>query len=148
MRGEGWSWFQDEPRAREDVDLWRRLLESPYDDVRLHLVSDLENRLANSGNLVAGQQPLDADLLRLLWASVLLNIHRGNRAKPVVVQQIVRRIQRRSDEAERLLPLLSVALHSVRGPEWRAGLAGIMGLVEKNPELEASVRASFPELKW
>ena len=40
------AWLQDEARARDDVTLWRRLLESPYDDVRLWLVADLENRVA------------------------------------------------------------------------------------------------------
>ncbi len=148
VRQEGWSWFQEDQRARDNVDLWRRLLESPYDDVRLWLVNDLEGRAARSGNLLAGQEPLDAAMVRLLWASVLLNIHRGNRAKPVVVQQIVRRLERRPEEAVQLLPLLSVALRSVRGPEWRAGLAGVMGLVDRYPAMETAVRADFPELKW
>jgi hypothetical protein len=46
------------------------------------------------------------------------------------------------------LPILSVALRSVRGPEWRAGLAGIVGLVQRRPDLEGVVRQSFPDLKW
>src|SRR5262249_10355413 len=46
VRAEGWAWFRDEPRARDNVDLWRRLLESPYDDVRLLLIADLEDRVS------------------------------------------------------------------------------------------------------
>ena len=34
-RAEGMSWFRAEPRARDDVMLWQRLMESPHDDVRL-----------------------------------------------------------------------------------------------------------------
>src|SRR5262249_14228871 len=90
---------------------------------------------------------LDAGLLRFLWAAVLLNIHRGGRSKPVVVGQIVRRLERRPEEAPLLLPILSVALRSVRGPEWRAGLTGVVRLVERSPELGAAVQAAFHELK-
>jgi len=86
--------------------------------------------------------------VRFLWASVLLNIYRGNRAKPVVVAQMVRRLQKHPGEAGALLPIVSVALRSVRGPEWRAGLAGVVQLVEQNPNLEGLVRGAFPELSW
>ena len=62
-----------------------------------------------------------------------------------------RRAQRRGGatvvEAAVLLPILSVALRSVRGPEWRAGLAGVVQLVGRRPELESVVNASFPELR-
>src|SRR5205807_10228515 len=93
------------------------------------------------------QGRLDAALVRLLWASVLLNIHPGGRSKPAVVAQLVRRLERQPEEASALLPVLAVALRSVRGPEWRAGLSGVVQLVEKCPELEPAVRRAFPELK-
>lgn len=147
VRAEGWAWRQEEVRAHDDVTLWRRLLESPYDDVRLWLVADLENRVARRDQRLAEQGGLDPELVRYLWASVLLNIHRGNRAKPVVVRQMVRRVERRPEEAAVLLPILSVALRSVRGPEWRAGLAGVVQLAERSPELAGAVRQAFPELK-
>jgi hypothetical protein len=148
VRGEGWLWFQEEPRARENVELWQRLLESPYDDVRLKLVAELERRATGRDHGLREHGPLDATMVRLLWASVLLNIQRGNRAKPLVVGQIVRRLRQRPDDAAVLLPILSVALRSIRGPEWRAGLAGVVQLVEGNPKLEPLVRAAFPELSW
>jgi hypothetical protein len=147
VRAEGWAWFGDEPRARDDVELWRRLLESPYDDVCLRLVADLEDRVARHERMPADHTRLDPDLVRSLWASVLLNIHRGGRTKPVVVGQIVRRLERRPEEAVTLLPVLAVALRSVRGPEWRAGLAGVVQLVERNAALAGPVRQAFPELK-
>jgi hypothetical protein len=147
VRAEGWAWMQAEPRARDSVDLWRRLLESPYDDVRLKLVAELEARVAKGDRTLIEQGALDPELVRFLWATVLLNIHRGHRSKPVVVEQLLRRINRQPAEAPVLLPLLGVALRSARGPEWRAGLTGVVGLVERSPELEPAVRASFPELE-
>jgi hypothetical protein len=148
VRAEGWDWFQREPRTRDDVWLWQRLLESPYDDVRLRLVADLEQRVRRPGPAFATTVVLDPGLVRFLWAAVLLNIHRGGRVKPLVVQQMVRRLAERPGEAAELLPILGAALRSVRGPEWRAGLAGVVQLVERNPGLESAVRANFPELAW
>jgi hypothetical protein len=136
-----------EPRARDQVELWRRLLESPYDDVRLKLVTDLEQRVARNGRALTERIALDPGLVRFLWAAVLLNIHRGNRYKPPVVRQIVQRLEQRPDDAKELLPILSVALRSLRGPEWRAGLSGVVQVIERRPELETDVRALFPELR-
>jgi hypothetical protein len=147
VRVEGWAWFQGEPRARDDVELWQRLLESPYDDVRLNLIDDLQGRLAQRGPAWSERVALNPELVRYLWAAVLLNIHRGSRTKPVVVHQLVHRLEQRPDEAPVLFPILSVALRSVRGPEWRAGLAGVVQLVERHPELEPTVQGIFPELK-
>jgi hypothetical protein len=148
VRAEGWAWLQEEPRARNDVEPWPRLLESPYDDVRLKLVADLEKRLKQFGPPGIERGVLTPELIQFLWASVLLNIHRGGRAKPVVVGQVVRRLEHRPEEAEALLPLLSVALRSIRGPEWRAGLAGVVQLAEQHPELRPVVERRFPELRW
>jgi hypothetical protein len=148
VREEGWAWFQEEGRARGEVKLWQRLLESPYDDVRLRLVAQLEERVARGGAAPVDRSAFDPEMVRFLWASVLLNIHRGGRSKPLVVGQMVRRLEQRPEEAPLLLPILGVALRSIRGPEWRAGLAGVVKLVERSPELEPAVRGAFPELKW
>lgn len=147
VRVEGWNWLEAEPRAHENVALWQRLLESPYDDVKLRLASRLAERVRARTPSVDGDK-LDAELLRFLWASVLLNIHRGGRTKPLVVTQLVRRMERKPDEAKALLPILAVALRSLRGPEWRTGLAGVVGLVQRRPDLAATVNRIFPELKW
>ncbi len=146
VRVEGWAWFMEEPRARDQVDIWRRLLESPYDDVRMKLVADLEKRVAGGDGRWLDAGPLDPGLIRFMWASVLLNVHRGSRSKPAVVRQLVSRMVKRSAELPQLLPILSVALRSVRGPEWRAGLTGVVQLVQRQPELEKTVREVFPEL--
>jgi hypothetical protein len=148
VREEGWQWLEADERARDNVEVWRKLLESPYDDVRLKLVAALEKRAgiaAQPRRLESGQ--LDDELLRFVWASVLLNVQRGGRTKPVVVGQLVRRLESRPEEARALLPILAVALRSVRGPEWRAGLAGVVALAERNHDLRPLVAEVFPELK-
>src|SRR5262249_4541378 len=129
VRADGWTWLQEEARARDHVELWRKLLESPYDDVRLKLIAELEKRANQPGRELTDRGALSPDLVRFVWAAVLLNIHRGNRAKPSVLRQVVRRLEKRPDDADALLPILSVALRSLRGPEWRAGLAGVVQLV-------------------
>lgn len=146
VRDAGWAWLQSEARIRDDVNVWRKLLESPYDDVRSKLIRELEDR-AHRIKRDGESLPLDPELVRSLWASALLNIHRGGRSKPVVVGQIVRRLERRPDDAQALLPILAVALRSARGPEWRSGLAGIVQAVERRPELAAVVLKTFPEMR-
>jgi hypothetical protein len=146
VRAEAWKWFLGEPRAANDVSLWQRLLESPYDDIRLQLVEHLEQNTRHAAITIDRSQ-FNPELIRFLWASVLLNIHRGNRHKPLVVSQIVGRLAKRPQEAAELLPILSVALRSIRGPEFRAGLAGVVRLLETSPELSGAVKSSFPELQ-
>jgi hypothetical protein len=143
VREAGWEWLQTDDRAREDATVWQRLLESPYDNVRLRLVGMLEDRAKERDGL----ETFSPALVRFLWATVLLNIHRGGRAKPFVVRQIVDRLARKPEEAEELLPIVAVALRSTRGPEFRAGLAGIAGFVARYPQHRGVVEAKFPELR-
>ncbi len=146
-RAEGLAWFRAEPKAREDVDLWHRLMESPYDDVRLALTSELEARLRRD-RTDAHDLALDSDRLRLLWASVLLNVNRGSRSKPGAIDQVAHRLARRPEEAESLLPMLAIGLRSLRAPERRAAMAAIVRLVATRPDSEAMVRAALPEWQW
>jgi hypothetical protein len=146
VRAEGWAWFRSEPRAFDDVETWRKLLESPHDDIRLALVAELESR-ATVGDPSRIGRSLDPEGLRALWASVLLNVHRGGRAKPDVVRQLLRRLEASPGDAPDLLPLLGVALRSIRGPERRAGLVAVVRLVEARSEVEPLVRSAFPELQ-
>jgi hypothetical protein len=146
VRAEGWRWLRSEPRARDQVELWQKLLESPYDDVRLLLVAELEDRLSGREPVPSWSGPLDADKVRLLWATVLLNIHRGSRIKPLALGQLARRLEEKPEEAGQLLPILAVALRSIRGPEWRAGLVAVVRLAER-PELAPLVQQTFPELE-
>jgi hypothetical protein len=144
VREVGWNWFQTDARARDAVLVWQRLLESPYDNVRLRLVGMLEERAKGRGGLA----DFSPERVRFLWASVLLNVSRGSRAKPFVVRQIIDRLSAQPDESGDLLPIIAVALRSVRGPEFRAGLAGVASFVANNPTRKPLVEAVFPELQW
>jgi hypothetical protein len=135
VRAVGWAWLT-ESQLKDDPAIWHRLIESPYDDIRGPLIEALAQRADGA----------DADTVRLLWATVLLNVVRGGRHKPGVVARVVARILTKPEEAEQLLPLLAVAVRSLRGPEFRTGLAGVVAMVEHKPDLLPVVRQRFPEL--
>ena len=126
--------------AAADPGFWAALLESPYDDVRGALVERLKHRQSLPG--------ADADALAFLWRSVLLNIHRGGRAKLSALKQVSRQVADEPASLPALLPVLAVAIRSVRPPEARHGLAAIVSAVEKTPGLESEVVAQFPELRF
>lgn len=135
VRAVGWNWLQESP-LKDEPTLWHRLLESPYDDIRGPLIAALTDR-------VRGAEP---DAVRMLWATVLLNIKRGGRYKPGVVSQIAERLASVPLEANRLLPLLAIAVRSLRGPEFRAGLSGVVQLYDSKEELRPAIARQFPEL--
>lgn len=140
-RRAAWDWLAalDSP-GKDDPALWSRLAESPYDDVRQRLIRELEARAAAA--------PATAADLAPVWAAVLLGIHRGGREKPAAVRQVADAIARDpAAEAPRLLPVLTVAVRSIRAPEHRAGLAAIAALLAQRPDLAESIAASIPELK-
>src|SRR5205814_9747041 len=101
-----------------DPALWSRLIESPYDDVRAALVHRLKLRQSLPG--------VQTDSLAFLWQTVLLNIHRGGRAKLIALNQISRQITAAPASAELLLPVVAVSIRSVRAPEARHGLAALV----------------------
>lgn len=125
--------------ADTDPAFWARLFESPYDDVRIEFVAGLKAR----GDLPGAS----AHNLALLWQRVLLNIHRGGRAKLSALRQISDRITAQPQTASTLLPVLAVAIRSVRAPEARHGLAAVISAVEAIPSLADSVRQYLPELQ-
>jgi hypothetical protein len=135
VRAIGWKRLQESP-AKDDPAVWQKLLESPYNDIKGALVAELTGRV----------RAADFDAVRMLWASLLLNIHGGGRHKPGVVGLVVGRLAEHPDESDRLLPLLAVAVRSLRGPEFRAGLTGVVALLERNPDLRPAVAKQFPEL--
>jgi len=139
VRDGAWSWLTPESRGWDNAALWSRLVETPYDDARLHFVSALRQRSKAPG-LVAGQ-------LSSIWCGVLLGIHRGGRHKLTALRQISDAVQDRPDAADTLLPVLAVAIRSVRPPEARGGLAAIVAAVEARPELAPLVARVLPELE-
>jgi hypothetical protein len=124
VREAAWTWFSEEQRARHRIDLWAKIVESPYDDVRMAIVSHLERfaEIDTALRVLLARAPLET-----IWATVLLNIHRGNRAKRLAAGQI--------------------AARSIRAPEFRAGLAAVVRTATRRPEVADQVARHFPELK-
>jgi hypothetical protein len=136
-RAAAFALIEKDARYRESMVLWGALSESPYDDARALLVRHLRERAKSFG----------AETLRQVWATTLLAVHRGGRAKRGALNQIADRIARTPAEAESLLPLLAIALRSVRAPERRVAIAAVARAALREPELRAAIARALPELK-
>jgi hypothetical protein len=123
-------------RFGDALELWAALAESPHDDARAALVRHLRT----------AEEALPPEGLRHVWATSLLAVHRGGRAKRLAAAQVARRIVARPAEAEPLLPLLRLLLRSVRAPERRTALAEIVRAAALRPSLRAALAAGIPEL--
>ncbi len=129
--------MEKDERFKESTVLWGALSESPYDDARSFLVKHLAER----------EESLGSDTLRRVWAATLLAVHRGGRAKRGALNQIAERVARKPAEAEALLPLLGIALRSVRAPERRTALAAVARAALREPRLQGALARALPELK-
>jgi hypothetical protein len=125
-----------ESRKVADVPLWFALLESPFDDVRALVVKHAESWQAQAG---IGE-------IEHLALSVLLAVHRGAGAKQSMLRRIADRAAAKPDEADRLLPVLSIALRSVRPPERVGALAALARAAVGHASLRAAVSRHIPEL--
>jgi len=144
LRDAAWTWFAEEKKARHRLDLWAKIVETPYDDVRIAIVHHLERfaEMDTALRVLLVRAPLET-----VWATVLLNIHRGNRAKRLAAGQIAAAIEREPGKAAQFLPLLAIAARSIRAPEFRAGLAALVRTATRRPEIADQVSRHFPELK-
>lgn len=139
-RDAAWAWLLADSAGYNDAALWSRLAETPFEDLKLRLVDHLARRVK--------MPALSADQLAPVWCAVLLGVHRGGRQKLKAVRDIADALARAPEHAAQLLPVLAVAVRSVRGPEQRAGLAAVMTLLAARPELADAVRARLPELQF
>jgi hypothetical protein len=135
-RASGLVLLDGEPRFRDDTTLWAALSESPYDDARAFLLKHLDARAAS----------LPAASLAHLWATTLLAVQRGGRAKQGALRSIGDRIATEPALGEGLLPLLALALRSVRETERRGALASLVRAAARVPSLRASIATLVPEL--
>lgn len=137
------EWLSGDSPGRRDPELWCRLMESPYDDVRMRLIEELQTSLHHTRlNSILVNQDFEA-----MWKTVLLNIHRGGRAKLKALRQVSQAIIEDVYRADRLIPLLVIAIRSVRPAETRAGLSAILTAISSRPELEAVLSKEIPELE-
>ncbi len=143
VREAAWTHLSSARATLDDPVLWSRMLETPFDDLRFHLLNHLESRRFLPGPGLPGA---GGDQLAPVWTAVLLGVHRGGRSKPAAVRQLCAAIERRPETAARLLPVLRAACRSVRHPERRAALAAAAALAARMPELESLVSRELPEL--
>jgi hypothetical protein len=125
-----------EARNAADVPLWFALLESPYDDVRALVVKHAEAWQAQAG----------ASEIEHLAATVLLAVHRGAGAKQSMLRRLADRAIARPEDGERLLPVLAIALRSVRPAERVGALAALARAAVGDEALRAAVGRHVPEL--
>jgi predicted DNA-binding WGR domain protein len=135
-RAEGLACLAATPRFKGDLPLWFALTESPYDDVRAFILLHAE----------AWKKQAEPSTLAHVWASALLAVHRGGLAKRRVPREISERIIAYPGEAETFLPILGVALRSVRPTERAQALASLTRAVTKNAALRELARKHLPEV--
>lgn len=140
VRVAAWDFLIQTTLASDDAVLYARLAESPHDDLRLRLIDELQRKSELPG--------LTDQALTPLWATVLLGVQRGNRQKPKAAAQLAAAMIKQPSQAADLLPVLIVAVRSIRGPEMRAGLSALMQVLERCPELHPIVAAQLPELTF
>ncbi len=128
--------LQGQERFARDPALWSAMSETPYDDVRGALLKRLDLE-ANT---------LDDGSLRRVWASVLLAVHRGSRAKARAAKQIATHLILEPARADELLPLLAISLRSLRRPDKASALAAVARAVFRHPSLASKAQALLPGL--
>jgi len=141
IRSAAMDWLEDpETHGHHDPILWAMLTETPHEDVRLRLVECLNRRTSLPA--------VNAKSLTHIWCSVLLGVHRGGRSKLNAMTQIQSAILASPARAAALLPVLSVAVRSLRAPERRSALAAVATIIVQRPELQPAIRQHLPELQW
>ncbi len=141
VRAAAIEWLEahaEHPLIRNDGEFWQRVLETPFDELRLRLVS-IVDQVAVSAEVQSSQ--------RAAWRQVLINIHRGSRLKPFVIDRLRDAVAARPQSADVDLRALALAARSIRAPERRQALAALVQLYALQPEVRAAIDRELPELK-
>ncbi|MEZ4446371.1 MAG: hypothetical protein R3B72_45250 [Polyangiaceae bacterium] len=126
-----------EPLYEDDARVHAAMAESPYGDVTDTLAARLQD-----------WQKLDEGSLQHLWATILLGVRRGSRAKRATLRALAERAIAFPDKAGELLPLVAVALRSVRETERRAALATLARAAFADPELATLIAEHIDDLAF
>jgi hypothetical protein len=116
--------------------LWFALTESPYDDVRKVVVA----------NATKWRAEAPKQTLRHVWTTAILAVNGGSATKRRVPRAIAERIASHPDEAAELLPILRLALRSVRPAERAAALTALARAAQASPTLRELAHELIPEL--
>lgn len=142
VRARGFALLSETPRFRDSIVLWAALAESPHTDARAFLLSLLAKRRSAFEQTQLG----DKSLLHL-WATTILEVNRGSRAKQRALTQLGERLEAQPQQADVLLPLLSFALRSVRETERRGALSALVRTAVRQPEVRAAIARHAPEIE-
>ena len=141
VRSASMDWLEKSTsRGHNDPALWVRLIETPFDAIRLRVVECLHRRTSLPG--------AETDSLAPIWCAVVLGVHRGGRTKCKAIAQMQTAIVQRPARAAELLPVLALAARSLRAPERRSALAAVAAIVVQNSELQVEIQRLLPELQW
>lgn len=130
--------MQKDTRFGEAVELWLAMSETPYADVRDRFLTEFEAREAR----------FSPDTLQRVWATTLLSVRRGSRAKRHAARQVADRLVAKPEEAAGLVKLLGYTLRSVRHAERRAALAQVVRAATLDSKLMELLARELPELKF
>lgn len=125
-------------RFGEAVELWLAMSETPYGDVRERFLTQFEAREAR----------FSPDTLQRVWATTLLSVHRGSRAKRHAARQVADRLVKKPEEAQALSKLLGFTLRSVRPTERKAALSQLVRAATVDPKLKELLSRELPELRF
>jgi hypothetical protein len=123
-------------RFAAEPALWFAFAESPYDDVRAVVLAHAARWRAEA----------PSQTLRHLWTTAVLAVHRGSAAKARVPRQLAERLAAHPEEAETLLPVLGLALRSVRPAERALAMGALARAVRADAALAARAQQLLPEL--
>lgn len=142
VRAHGFRLLEETPRFRDSIVLWAALAESPHPDARAFLLELLSRR-----KVALDASHLSDRCLHQLWATTLLDIHRGSRAKQRALVQLGERLESQPQRAEAILPLIMLALRSIRETERRSALAALVRAAVRQPEVRKAIAHKIPDLE-
>ncbi len=133
VRAAAGAFLGSRPALAADPQFWVQLSESPYSDVREFLIGVLEK---DPGRVCGASLPP-------LFATALLSVHRGWRARQKALSEISERVVRQPGEASALLPLAGLLLRSTRPPERRQAMSALIRVAARRPELLPLIREAI-----
>ena len=147
VRARAMALVDEVPRFAKSPVVWASMAESPHPEVREKLLDELATQArAQPAERRTSSAKVDDAALAQLWATTLLAIHRGGRAKPKALLSMAQALVTEPTRAESLVPLMRIALRSVRPAERRSALAAIARAAQAHAEVRASVAKHLPEL--
>lgn len=138
VRQQAMALMDKDRRFGDAVELWVAMSETPYPDVRSHFLSTLSDR----------ESSFDVSTLKRVWATAILDVHRGSRTRRRVVRQVAHRAVKDEANSADLLKLLGHVLRSVRPSEQQVALAQVTRAATLDPKLREVLARELSELKF